>query len=482
MATITASGIGGSGLDVNAIVSQLMAIEQQPIDKITAKEATYTAKLTAIGTLKGGLSALQTAAKSLTDTARFQTIKAVAADTSVFTATATSNAAAGAYSVRVDKLAQAQSLATTGQTNTTDAIGSGVLTLDFGTIANGIFDSQAGRYAGASFASNTSGVKTVNIDGTNHSLSGIRDAINAANAGVTATIINDGSVKPYRLVLSSAATGAANSLRISVTDDQALSDLLSHDPANDAGQNLAETVSAQNAQLTVNGIAASKSSNIVMDVIHGVTLKLLKPSAASADSVTIARDSAGIKPQLDGFVKAYNDLATSLKTISAYDPATKTAAILQGDAAVSLIKRQLQNAISAMPSGIEGSFKSLSQIGVGFQKDGSLAVDASKLQSAIDGKPGDVAALVAAAGGSLRALLDHQTGSSDGQISARTDGINREIKMLDARKARLNKQLAFTEQRYRAQYAALDAMLSAMKSTSDALTQQLASLPGAKAG
>ncbi|MBI5923098.1 MAG: flagellar filament capping protein FliD [Betaproteobacteria bacterium] len=482
MATITASGIGGSGLDVNSIVSQLMAIEQQPINKITAKKATYTAKLTAIGTLKGGLAALQSATKGLTNTARFQAIKAVPSDTSVFTATALSNAATGTYSVRVDKLAQGQSLATMGQSNTTDVIGNGSLNLDFGTIANGTFDSQAGRYSGASFASNNSGVKTVNIDGTNNSLGGIRDAINAANAGVTATIINDGSAKPYRLVLSSTATGAANSLRISVTGDQALSDLLSHDPANDAGQSLAETVSAQNAQLTVNGIVASKSSNMVTDVIHGVTLNLLKPSTSSVDSVKVLRDSGGIKPELDGFVKAYNDLAASLKTISAYDPATKTAAVLQGDAAVSMIGRQLQNAISATPPGIQGSFKSLSQIGVGFQKDGSLAVDSVKLQGAIDSSPGDVAALIAIAGRVLRDLLEHQIGSGDGQIAARTDGINREIKMLDARKARLSEQLTFTEQRYRAQYAALDAMLSAMKSTSDALTQQLASLPGAKAG
>jgi len=482
MATITASGIGGSGLDVNSIVSQLMAIERQPIDKIAAKEATLTAKLTAVGTIKGGLAALQTAAKNLTNTARFQTIKAVSSAPSVFTASATSNAVAGTYSVRVDQLAQGQSLATAGRANVADAIGNGALTLDFGAIADGSFDSQVGRYTGASFSSNNSGIKTVHIDGSNNSLSGIRDAINAANAGVTAAIIDDGSARPYRLVLSSTITGAASSLRISVSGDQALSDLLSHDPANDTGQNLQETVSAQNAQITVNGIVASKSSNLVADVIHGVTLNLLKPSASPVDSVKVERDSGGIKPEVDGFVKAYNDLAASLRTLSAYDPATKTAAVLQGDSAVSTIKTQLQAAISATPSGIGGSFKSLSQIGVGFQKVGTLAVDSVKLQAVIDSSPGDVAALAAAVGGGVRELLDRQIGSSDGQIAARTDGINREIKALDARKSRLSEQLTFTEQRYRAQYAALDAMLSAMKSTSDALTQQLASLPGTKAG
>jgi flagellar hook-associated protein 2 len=418
MASMTVSGLGGSGLDVNSIVSQLMAIEQQPIDKVTTKEATYTAKLTAYGTLKGGLSALQTATTSLTNAARFQTTKATPSDSTALSATASSTAAIGTYSIDIGKLAQAQLLAAAGQLNTTDTIGTGTLNFDLGTISNGTLDSKTGKYTGASFTSNNSGTRAVTIDSTNDSLGGIRDAINSANIGVTASIVNDGNASPYRLVLSSSNSGVANSLKISVTGNQALSDLMSHDPANDTGQNLSETITAQNAQITVNGIAASKSSNVVTDVINGVTLNLLNQTT-STKSVSVARDAGTVQTSLQAFVTAYNDIAKSLHDLSAYDASTQSAAVLQGDFTPSMIKSQLQNAISASNSNITSSVRTLSQIGVSFQRDGSLSIDTAKLQSAVDSNPGDVAALVAAAGGSLGKLLDSQLNSSNGQIAGK---------------------------------------------------------------
>jgi len=482
MASITASGLG-STLDVAGIVTQLMAIEQQPVKKLDLKEADYQAKLSAYGTLKSGMAALQDATRSMTSTASFQTLKATPSDATVLSSSAASTAVAGTYTIDINQLAQGQKLAATGQSSSTTVIGSGTLTFDFGTISDTLpasFNPVTGKYgAGAGFVSSNA-PRTVTIDSTHTSLSGIRDAINAAGIGVSAVIVNDGSATPYRLVLSSENSGVANSMKISVSDEEAgntaLSDLLAHDPANDAGQNLAEKVTAQNADITVNGIQASKSSNTVTDVIHGVTLTLQKKTTATA-SVTVARDTSSLKSGLEAFVKAYNEVAKPLHDLSVYDVASGKAAVLQSDTAVRAIQGQMRNTIAAnqASSGFTGSFKSLSQIGVAFQKDGSLAIDATKLQSAIDSSAIDVASIVATTGGKLKTLLDSQL-SASGPLASKTDGVNLSIKLLNTQRTKLNARLADTEQRYRKQYAALDALLGSMKATSDALTQQLAGL------
>ncbi|MFA6310352.1 MAG: flagellar filament capping protein FliD [Sterolibacterium sp.] len=471
--TITASG---SILDVNGIVSQLMAIEQQPLKKLDSIEAGYQARLSAYGTLKSGLSALREATATLTSVAGVQSTKASPSDISLFVASANTTAIPGKYRMDITRLAQEQNLAADGQLDTTSAIGSGALNFDFGTIADGALDTAAGKYAGASFTGNGTGTRTVTIDSARTSLGDIRDAINAAAIGVTASIINDGSATPYRLVLTS-TSGAANSIRISVAGDQALANLLAHDPADDAGQRLAETIAAQDSAFKVNGIAATKSSNTVTDVIHGVTLNLLKETTSAA-TLTVTRDTSSINGAVDAFVKAYNDVAKPLKDLSTYNIATRQTPVLEGDSALLAIQNQVRNIIAARPAGMSGSFRALSQIGVAFQKDGSLAVDSAKLQNAINHNAADVAAIVAHTGGRLTSLLDAQLGSN-GALTAKTDGINLGLKSLTARRTRLSSRLADIEQRYRSQYAALDAVLGSMKFTSDALAQQLAGLPGA---
>ena len=199
--------------------------------------------------------------------------------------------------------------------------------------------------------------------------------------------------------------------------------------------------------------------------------------ASSAAGVTVARDTSSLKSGLEAFVKAYNEVAKPLHDLSVYDVASGKAAVLQSDTAVRAIQGQMRNTIAASQasSGFSGSFKSLSQIGVAFQKDGSLAIDATKLQSAIDSSAVDVASIVATTGGKLKTLLDSQL-SASGPLASKTDGVNLSIKLLNTQRTKLNARLADTEQRYRKQYAALDALLGSMKATSDSLTQQLAGL------
>jgi len=401
-----------TNLDVNSIVSQLMAVERQPINKLNVKEAGYQTKLSAYGSVKGGVAGFQTAVQGLSSASKFQSLTATPSDATVFSASASSIAVAGTYSLEVTSLAQAQKLVATGQASSTNAIGTGAsttVTFDFGTISGGTFNSTTGKYTGSAFASNGAGTASITIDSGNNSLQGICDAINAAQAGVTATIINDGSGTPYRLALSSDSNGVSNSMKITVSGDATLSSLLAHDPA--GTQNLAQTVTAQNADFKVNGVTVSKTSNTVSDVIQGVTLTLNKITSSAA-TLTVARDTASVGNSISSFVKAYNDLAAMLKNASAYNAATKQGAILQGDSTVRSLQSQLRSMLSTPVIGTTGILTTLSDVGVTFQKDGTLALNQTKLDSAIASNFSDIASLFAAVGKGTDSLVSFSSATS----------------------------------------------------------------------
>lgn len=406
----------GSNLDVNGIVSQLMALEKQPLTALTTKEISIQAKLSAYGTVKGALSSLQSAIKGLADASKFQTGKSASSSASdVLTASASNDAVNGSYSVEVSKLAQAQRLASLGQASKTAAIGSGTLTFDFGTIAGGTLSN--GQYTGASFTSNGNGTKTVTIDASNNTLEGIRDAINKAGIGVSASIVNDGSGTPYRLALSVGASGASNSLKISVSGDAPLVNLLAHDPA--GTQNLRETVTAQNTELTVDGVAISKSSTSISDAIDGVTLNVLKTNVGSPTKITVSTGGSSIGSAISAFVKSYNDTKKTLDEVTRYDGSgakaggtTGAAAPLQGDATIRSMEFRMRQMFSAQITGVDPAYNSLGKVGLIFQKDGTLTLDNTKLQKAIEASYGDVVALFAATGNTTDSLVKYDSSTT----------------------------------------------------------------------
>jgi flagellar hook-associated protein 2 len=227
--------------------------------------------------------------------------------------------------------------------------------------------------------------------------------------GVTATIINDGSGTPYRLALSSDSNGVNNSMKITVSGDATVSSLLAHDPA--GTQNLAQTVTAQNADFKVNGVTVSKASNTVSDVIQGVTLTLSKVTA-SPETLTVARDTVAVSSSIAGFVKAYNDLAATLKNISAYDAASQKGAILQGDSTVRSLQSQLRSMLSTPVVGTSGELTTLSDVGVTFQKDGTLKLDQTKLDSVMASNFSDIASLFSAVGKATDSLVSFSSATS----------------------------------------------------------------------
>lgn len=404
---LSSAGIG-SNLDVEGIVSKLMSVEQQPLTKLVQQEASFQAKLSGFGTLKGALSAFQTAVQGLSDISKFQAVRASAADPTVATASAAAGAVPGSYSLITTQLAQAQKMVAAGTASDIAPVGKGVISFDFGTIAGGSYDSATGKYTGATFTTSGSGVKTVTIDDSNNSLAGIRDAINKAAVGVTATIVNDGGSTPYRLALTSNTTGEASSMKISVANtapDTGLKTLLDNDPA--GAQAMVQTSAAQNAKFTLDGIAVSKPTNTVSDVISGVTLNLLKTNAGSPTSVSIARDTESVTTAVNAFVKAYNDINQNLTDAAAYNSTTKQAAILNGEASVRAIQGQVRAVLSQSVTGGAGAFTRLSEIGVTLQKDGSLGVDSTKLANAITSNFDDFAGLFASAGKSSDSLVSY---------------------------------------------------------------------------
>lgn len=406
---IQSTGLG-SNLDVNSIITKLMQVEAQPLTSLATKEASYQAKLTAYGTLSSALSSFQSSVASLSSISTFQSLSANSSDSSIATATTTSSAVSGTYNVNVTKLAQSQSISSAGQAATNTTIGSGTsstISIQFGTISGGT--SSNGVYTGATFTQDANqALGQITIDSTNNTLQGIRDAINAANKGVNASIVGDGNAtNPYHLVLTSAKTGATSSMKISVTGDAALQNLLNYDPA--ATQNLKEVTTAQSANLTVNGIAISSESNAVTSVVQGATLNLAK---VGSTTISLSNNVSGVQSSVNGFVKAYNDLQTALKTLTGYDDKAKKGGILQGDATAVGIQNQVRNILNSSVNGLGGGITTLSAIGVSTQKDGTLAVDSSKLTKALNSNFTDIGGLFSTFGKSSDSLINYAGASN----------------------------------------------------------------------
>ena len=400
MAGISSPGVG-SNLDVNGIVSQLMTIERQPLTRLTKQEASAQARLSAYGMIKGTLSSFQGTMASLASASKYTSLNASSSDSAVVTASASSIATPGTYSMEVTKIAKEQKLRSDvlSTTSINDAIGTGTLTIQLGTYSGGVFTANSDKAA-----------TSITIDSSKQTLGGIRDAINAASAGVTATIINDGT--GFRLSLTSNSTGSANSLKISVSGDSGGTDTdttglskIAYDPAAAAGsgKNLTESQAAQDAQLTVDGIAVTKPSNTLTDVIQGVTLNLLKESTVGSPiKVSVSRSNTALTSAAQDFVKAYNEVAGTIAELTKYTPKTEGSAaqagVLLGEAAPRSILSQLRNSLTQSVATLDGKKVSLSDLGIAFQKDGTLAVDTAKLNKIAEASPELVAGFFASAG------------------------------------------------------------------------------------
>lgn len=472
MASITSST--QTAFDVPALVSQLMAVERRPVDALNAGIASNESRISSLGTLSSLVATFQSATRTLNDTlAKFT---ATPSTPGVLTAVAAAGAVPGAYSVEVSQLAQSQTLVAAGQSSASAAIGDGTpttLSFDFGTISGGTL--TGGVYSGASFTANGATPATLVIDSSNNTLEGIRDAINAAGIGISATLVNDGSGTPYRLALAATDSGAASSLRISASGgDGSLAALLGYDPA--GVQNLTQTRAAQNANLTVNGIAVTSTGNTVSEAIQGVTLTLTGVTAAPA-TLTVARDVEAMKSAAATFVEAYNALASQLKSRTAFASDTTTAGTLAGDSVVRGFQDQLRDLFNTPATG--GGFARLAEVGIAFQRDGSLALDSAAFESALSSDFDSVFTLFSSPSGyatRLLALTDATIGTG-GTFDLRTQSLRDRIKSQNEEIDRQEIRLDAIQQRLTREFTNLNLLLSRLNSTSTFLSQQLLAQP-----
>jgi flagellar hook-associated protein 2 len=447
MASVSSLG-AGSGLNLSGLLENLMKAERQPKEALLKSQlSSYNSKISGLGTLSSKLADLQTAVQALkpavlqTPAQKFASYTG-SLDDKVGKLTIGEGAVTGSYKLTVTQLAQ-------GQKSITKAINGDLTigdTLDIG------FTKDDG----------SSGSVSITIDDNTKTLEGLRNVINArqGESGVSATIIKDGAAK--RLVLSGAdgkkftTTTTGNSLEF------------------DAGKQ----VVAQDAKFSIDGIELSSSSNKITNVIEGVTLDLVGKTDSNGVTLSIQKEGESkLKSALEGFVKAYNDAASSIKTLGAYNPETKVAGALQGNS----VLREVQSKLSRLvfDTGLGDGFdkQTLSSIGVSVSKagDGSLSIDADKLAAAIAKEPEAVANLAAKVGEAFDKELKAIVGIG-GRIQTSTDSLKTSVRDVEKRQEALELRMQQVEARYRAQFTALDTLVTKMNSLSSSLAGSLGSL------
>ncbi|MCK9530858.1 MAG: flagellar filament capping protein FliD [Gammaproteobacteria bacterium] len=375
MASIASMGVG-SGMDIAGLVQKLVAAERQPAEqRLIRRETNLSVQLSALGSLKGAMADFQSALSSLKDISAFNKRTATSGNTDLYTVSAGSNAVAGNYEVEVIATAQSHKIASDPFTAATDVVGTGTLTFQFGDP--------------------TKPAQTVAIDAAHSSLEGIRNAVNAANIGVRASIVNgdDG----YQLVFASQNTGLDNALKVSVADDDG-GDTdttgLSQLAFNASAGNMTQIVAAEDAEIKVDGIKVTSSNNTFANVVDGVTVTAKKAEPGAKSKMSIALDTASTSTAVENFVSAYNELMGTINSIAGYDAETKQAGPMVGDAGIRGITMQLRQMLGGVIPG--GEFKTLADLGIKTQRDGTLSLDKTVLGKALSSNYDDVGRLFAA--------------------------------------------------------------------------------------
>ena len=379
---VAVTGIG-SGLDIEGIVTQLIAAERGPVESRLLQRATrLTSQLSAFGTFQGALSNLQTSITTLSRASTFTQRSVSSSDSDAITATARSNAAPGSFRVQVNNLAEAQSLASGRFDSLTDTVGEGPLTLRFGTVDVDPPAASPQSFNGFSVNGDRASV-SITLDSSNNSLQGVRDAINAADAGVSAAIVDDG--EGFRLLLSATQTGAANAVEIQVDDadgNDADTAGLSRLSFSAGANNLEQTVAGRDASFSVNGLQLTSDSNRVESVVDGVDLTLRQATEAAV-TVSIDNNEGAVRSAIEGFVSSFNNFARVSGNLTAYNADAGTAGPLQGDITARSIVSQVRTALARPAQGFDGPFSTLAELGIRTQADGSLSIDESTFNAAL---------------------------------------------------------------------------------------------------
>jgi flagellar hook-associated protein 2 len=459
MASITTS----TNLDVNGLVTQLMAAERQPLTKLQSQVNSASSDISLYGTIRSELSSLESAARALGGTDALSAYSASLSDSTVGSVTVSSSASAGQYSVAVSSLASAQTLVGPREG------------------ASGIVYSGELEFTAANSGASPNSF-TVNVAGK--SLTGVRDAINSAtnNFGVSASVINDGTGN--RLVLRSTQPGADNAItkvtEVASGTDTDLS-FLAFDassgtyPTYSAGNaGIGQTVAASDAEIVVDGVTITSSTNLFTDAIPGVTFNALARSSSPV-TLTITRDDSAVAKKAQTFVDAYNTFMTNNAGRYAKGGA------LEADGSILTMMNGLRSLLGNS-GGSDANYKYLFQLGISVTKTGTLTFDSNTFKQALGSNSTAVsnvlADLMTSTGTGSFASVASGYQSSTGVVQSRADGLNSRKTRLNDQIDQFNARLTRIEARYRNQFSKLDALMGTMQQTSAALTNALKTLPG----
>jgi flagellar hook-associated protein 2 len=456
MGSIVSSGVG-SGLDVQSLVNQLVKAEGQTKSlRLDAEEAKVQSKLSALGSLRSALATFRDTVATLKSLDKFQGRQVALASPDFFSATATSSAVPGTYSIEVEQLATAQKLQSAAFAAATTVVGTGTLAISTG---------------GQNF--------DVVIGDGNNTLAGIAQAINqsAAGAKVLATVITGNG--DARLTLTSRTIGAANAMTITQSGgDGGLAGLV-YPPS---GSGMTQLAAALDARAVVDGVIVTSTSNTLSGAITGVDITLKAENAADETTeLTIGFNKTAAKTTIESFAKAYNAVVDAVKSVASYDGEKKAGGPLFGDAGVRNLVYQLRRELTSNVTGLAGAFDMLGEIGVTAALDGKLSVDGADLEAAFATNFDAVGELFAADDVGIAVKLDKLLEpylATDGVFDARSAGLKTSIDDINDRREALNVRLAALQTRYTKQFNALDTLLAQLQGTSNFLSQQLSKLPG----
>ncbi len=407
------------------------------------------------------MASLGDVAARLAEPANWSPLRADSSAPAAATVTAGAGASAGTWKLQVQQLAQAQSLASAPFASATAVVGSGTLRIEVGSTAGGVFTPRG-----------NAGPVAVAIDPARQDLAGVRDAINAAAAGVTASLVASGDT--VRLVLRS-ADGADSSVRITANDadgndtDAAGLSALAFDPAAGAGagRNLTQTQAAQDAKFTLDGLALASPTNNPQGVLPGVSLTLRAVTAEPVD-LSVTLETVAVRKNVNDFVNAYNALAKSLAQYTQADPGGKNRGALQAESSAMALLSSLREALRARVSGLAPP-DNLSAAGIELQRDGTLAVKEAALAPLL-AAPSRLAALFsqpqAGADDSTRGLglrlkqWAATLAGDQGLLATRMEGLRASSTDNQKQQDAMGERLARTEARLRAQYQRLDSEMS----------------------
>ena len=438
----SSSGGLGAGIDVSTLVQASMADQNAELQQMQNQQSTITSEQNALSSINNDVQTLSNAVFTLTDPAgQLADIAATSSDPSVLTASAISGATSGNAQIVVNNLATTSSEYSAAEPTSSTPLATGTIEIQVGT--------------------NTA--VPIVINSSDDTLDGLASAINNANIGVTASVINDAN--GARLAIVSNTSGSPGDLTIT---------------SSSGVLGFTKAVMGINASLTVNGIPISSTTNTVTGAINGVTLNLASANPNETVTLTTGPDITQQENAVNSFVSAYNTVVTDLNNQFQVNSSTNQPGPLQADSTLALAQDQLLQAMSFTMTG-NGGVNSLADLGITMNNDGTLSVDSSTLEGALQSDPNAVQSFFDAtqSGGFGNNLYNQVNAIADpvnGSIAQDITGLQQSQTDITQQISDFQDQLTAQQQQLTQEYDQVDVTLQELPLLLQQVNQQLSSL------